>query len=71
MAFFDTVAIVGVGLIGGSIGLALRKSHLARHVIGIGRRLESLRTAENRGAVTEVSTGSCPRTRMRFGSFWE
>jgi prephenate dehydrogenase len=56
MAFFDTVAIVGVGLIGGSIGLALRKSHLARHVIGIGRRLESLRTAENRGAVTEVST---------------
>src|SRR5436190_2398066 len=56
MAFFDTEAIVGVGLIGASIGLALRKNHLARHVIGIGRRIESLRTAENRGAVTEIST---------------
>ena len=56
MAFFDTVAIVGVGLMGGSIGLALRKERMARHVIGIGRRLEQLRQAENRGAVTEVTT---------------
>ena len=56
MAFFDTVAIVGVGLLGGSIGLALRKGRMARHVIGIGRRMESLRAAENRGAVTEVTT---------------
>lgn len=56
MAFFDTVAIVGVGLMGGSIGLALRKERLARHVIGIGRRIEQLQLAENRGAVTEVTT---------------
>lgn len=56
MAFFDTVAIVGVGLIGGSVGLALRKRRVARHVVGIGRRLEVLRAAENRGAVTEVTT---------------
>src|SRR5688500_20125987 len=56
MAFFDTVAIVGVGLMGGSIGLALRKERMARHVIGIGRRIEQLRQAENRGAVTEVTT---------------
>ena len=56
MAFFDTVAIVGVGLMGGSIGLALRKERMARHVIGIGRRMEQLRAAENRGAVTEVTT---------------
>jgi prephenate dehydrogenase len=56
MAFFDTVAIVGVGLMGGSIGLALRKERMAKHVIGIGRRLETLRAAENRGAVTEVTT---------------
>jgi prephenate dehydrogenase len=56
MAFFDTVAIVGVGLMGGSIGLALRKERMARHVIGIGRRIEQLRAAENRGAVTEVTT---------------
>ncbi|MBC7854399.1 MAG: prephenate dehydrogenase/arogenate dehydrogenase family protein [Pirellulaceae bacterium] len=56
MAFFDTVAIVGVGLMGGSIGLALRKERMARHVIGIGRRIEQLRQAENRGAVTEATT---------------
>jgi prephenate dehydrogenase len=56
MAFFDTVAIVGVGLMGGSIGLALRKERMARHVIGIGRRMKQLRLAENRGAVTEVTT---------------
>ncbi|MGI8979610.1 MAG: prephenate dehydrogenase [Pirellulaceae bacterium] len=56
MAFFDTVAIVGVGLMGGSIGLALRKERMARHVIGIGRRIEQLRQAENRGVVTEVTT---------------
>ena len=41
MAFFDTVAIVGVGLMGGSIGLALRKERMARHVIGIGRRMSN------------------------------
>ena len=38
MAEYDTVAIVGVGLIGGSIGLALRERRLAQKIIGIGRR---------------------------------
>jgi prephenate dehydrogenase len=45
MKHWDTVAIVGVGLIGGSIGLALRQRKLAGKVIGIGRRPESLRKA--------------------------
>jgi len=56
MPYWDRVAIVGVGLLGGSIGLALRERNLARHVVGIGRRMETLRTAENRGAITEAST---------------
>ena len=43
---WDTVAIVGVGLLGGSIGLALQQRELARHVVGIGRRKSSLRKAE-------------------------
>lgn len=51
----DTVAIVGVGLIGGSIGLALRRRGLARHVVGIGHREESLRVALDRGAVTRTT----------------
>jgi prephenate dehydrogenase len=51
MAEYDTVAIVGVGLIGGSIGLALRERKLARSVIGIGRRQVSLDTARRVGAI--------------------
>ena len=46
MKKWDTVAIVGVGLLGGSIGLALQQRGLARHVVGIGRRTSSLRKAE-------------------------
>ncbi|NCV03045.1 MAG: prephenate dehydrogenase/arogenate dehydrogenase family protein, partial [Burkholderiaceae bacterium] len=34
---FGTVAIVGVGLIGGSIGLALKKAGVVTEVIGVGR----------------------------------
>jgi prephenate dehydrogenase len=52
---FDTVAIVGVGLIGGSIGLAARKLGLAERVVGIGRRQTSLRTARRVGAVTNTT----------------
>lgn len=58
---FDTVAIVGVGLIGGSIGMALRERRLARRVIGIGRHAKSLRKARRLGAidrgVTELARG--------------
>ncbi len=42
---FDTVAIVGVGMIGGSIGLAIKKKKIARRVIGIGHRRKSIQTA--------------------------
>ena len=52
----ETVAILGVGLLGGSIGLALRSRGLCRRVIGVGRRLERLQAAVQRGAVTEIST---------------
>ncbi len=55
MTPFGTVAIVGVGLIGGSIGLALRTRALADRVIGIGRRQASLRIARRVGAVTNTT----------------
>jgi prephenate dehydrogenase len=51
----NTVAIVGVGLIGGSIGLALRQRKLAQKVIGIGRRQESLRAARRVGAIDHTT----------------
>ncbi|MCA9236723.1 MAG: prephenate dehydrogenase/arogenate dehydrogenase family protein [Planctomycetales bacterium] len=42
MPLFDRVAIVGVGLIGGSVGLALRERGLAGEVVGVGRRQASV-----------------------------
>ncbi len=50
------MAIVGVGLIGGSLGLALRRRNLAKTVVGIGRRAESLATAKSVGAVDRTTT---------------
>ena len=55
MRRFSRVAIVGVGLIGGSIGLALRQRGIADAVVGIGRRQASLRTARRVGAVTSTT----------------
>jgi prephenate dehydrogenase len=52
---WPVVAIVGVGMIGGSIGLAARAKRLATRVIGIGRSAESLAAAKKAGAVTETS----------------
>jgi len=45
------VAIVGVGLIGGSLGLALRERGIAREVAGVFRRRSSLEKAVKKGAV--------------------
>jgi prephenate dehydrogenase len=53
---WNSVAIVGVGLIGGSIGLALRERKLADQIIGIGRRTNSLEKACALGCVTEITT---------------
>lgn len=50
------VAIVGVGLIGGSIGLALRRRGLAAEVIGVGRRPAVLEKAIAVGAIDRGTT---------------
>jgi prephenate dehydrogenase len=56
MRAWETVAIVGVGLIGASIGLALRRRGLAGRIVGIGRNASRLETARAMGAVTTVTT---------------
>jgi prephenate dehydrogenase len=48
------ITIVGVGLIGGSIGLASKKRGLAKCVRGLGRRHEALVEAKTRGAIDEI-----------------
>ncbi|HEX2055475.1 MAG TPA: prephenate dehydrogenase/arogenate dehydrogenase family protein, partial [Nitrospiraceae bacterium] len=48
---FRRAAIIGVGLIGGSLGMILRRKKFADEVVGIGRRVENLKTAVELGAI--------------------
>lgn len=52
----ETVAVVGVGLIGGSLAAALRQRKVARHVIGVGRDASRLEAARQAGLIDEGST---------------
>lgn len=51
MKLFNKIAIVGVGLIGGSIGLELKRKRLANQVIGISFHKASIALAKKRGAI--------------------
>lgn len=53
---FKRIAIIGVGLIGGSLGMALKRLGLVEEVLGIGRSTEKLRLALEVGAVDRVTT---------------
>lgn len=53
---FDSLAVVGVGLIGGSVGLAAKARSAARRVVGIGRNPETLERAQALGAIDEFTT---------------
>ena len=48
---FKQVTIVGVGLIGGSLGMFLKQNAMADSVVGVGRRIENLKTAIELGAI--------------------
>jgi len=53
---FRKVTIVGVGLLGGSLGLAVKRRKLAREVAGFVRRAASLKDCEKAGAVDFATT---------------
>ncbi len=53
---FNRVAIIGVGLLGASLGLAIRKKNLANNIIGIGRNISTLEKALQKRAVDSIST---------------
>ncbi len=48
---FKKVCIVGVGLIGGSLALALKKAKLCKTIVGVGHRKISLKKAIELGAI--------------------
>ncbi len=53
---FRRVVIIGVGLIGGSIGMGLRERRLAERVVGVGRSSDTLDKAVRLGAIDEGVT---------------
>lgn len=55
MKLFNKITIIGVGLIGGSIGLALKKRKLTQEVVGLCRRKSSQKKAEKFKAVDRAS----------------
>ena len=52
----ETLVVVGVGLIGGSIAAAARRRGVARRVIGVGRHRERLAGALAAGLIDDLST---------------
>ncbi|MDT7850736.1 prephenate dehydrogenase [Methylophilus glucosoxydans] len=53
---FKKIVIFGVGLIGGSIALALKKHPEAPHIVGVGRAQQSLQEALDLGLIDSAET---------------
>jgi prephenate dehydrogenase len=53
---FGRVAVIGVGLIGGSFALALKKANACASVVGAGRNAENLRVARDRGVLDSIAS---------------
>jgi prephenate dehydrogenase len=56
---FRKISIIGVGLLGGSIGLAVRQRRLADQVAGYVRRPASLKDCERAGSMDYATTDLC------------
>lgn len=54
-AIFNKITIVGVGLIGGSFALALKKKGMVGEVVGMGRRRETLERAKTLGLIDSIA----------------
>ena len=53
---FQQVTIIGVGLLGGSLGLVLKEQGLAKTIVGIGRRQVNLELAVQVGAIDRFTS---------------
>lgn len=53
---FKRLVIDGVGLLGGSLGMALKRRAMAQTVVGLGRSVERLERARQLGALDEIHT---------------
>ncbi|HET7669008.1 MAG TPA: prephenate dehydrogenase/arogenate dehydrogenase family protein [Burkholderiales bacterium] len=57
------LAVIGVGLIGGSFALALKQARLASHVTGVGRSKANLELARERGIIDSVADSAAAAAR--------
>ncbi len=55
MTFIGKLVVCGVGLIGGSFAMALRKAGIARRIVGVGRSEASLARALELGVIDEAA----------------
>ena len=56
MSILKKLVIFGVGLIGGSVALALKKAQFVTHIVGIGRNEKSLQQALDLGVIDSLET---------------
>jgi prephenate dehydrogenase len=57
------LAVIGVGLIGGSFALALKKAKAVSHVIGVGRSQQNLDLARSRGIIDAIEADAAAAAR--------
>lgn len=57
------LAVIGVGLIGGSFALALREARVAKRIVGVGRTRKNLDAAIEFGIIDEGSTDAAEAVR--------
>jgi prephenate dehydrogenase len=57
------LAVIGVGLIGGSFALALKQANLASHVVGVGRDPANLKLALARGVIDSIAPDAAAAAR--------
>jgi prephenate dehydrogenase len=60
---FNRVAVIGVGLIGGSFALALKQAKACAHVAGAGRNAANLQLALERGAIDSIAADAASAVR--------
>ena len=53
---FQQMTIVGVGLIGGSLGMICKQQGLVKTIVGAGRRVQNLKRAVERKAIDRYAT---------------
>ncbi len=52
----NKLVVIGVGLIGGSCALALKKARMVRQVVGVGRSRKNLKDALRLGVIDKAET---------------